>query len=130
MKLPLTLASFNGGVRVESVGVDGRLIGGIVSSMRNGTTTEIVSHYFFTTVRNSDQRRAAEARTLNAVFSLAPPSPQPPLAHATASSPAGMRSGEDGSVAARHTASATSDECVSGPESSRMRASTLVTSSA
>jgi hypothetical protein len=43
-------------------------------------------------------------------------------AHCTASAPAGMCIGVDGSVAARHTASATSPERVPGPVDSAMRA--------
>jgi hypothetical protein len=41
-------------------------------------------------------------------------------AHASASAPAGMRIGDNGSVAARHTASATSCACVIGPGSAKL----------
>lgn len=51
-------------------------------------------------------------------------------AHASASAPAGMHIGDDGSVAARHTASATSCARVTGDDVSANLASTLLTSSA
>jgi hypothetical protein len=44
-----------------------------------------------------------------------PASGQSAAAQATASAPAGIRTGLEGSVTARHTASATSCECVIGP---------------
>ena len=50
-------------------------------------------------------------------------------AQLTASAPAGIRIGLDGSFTARHTASATSDACVIGPGSPK-RAKTLFTRSA